>query len=168
MQQMRQDSSDDTSSALWHELDVARGDAAAAKGCAAEARANAESAASQLQQLKSLHLGFLQDAQKLLCGAEDSQNGASCHGVLTQLKRVLQHKSTLEQRLADTRQRLVEEQESAVQVPSADCCIHCLHDLALCIGPCRHFVTPYLKGCRCAGSCRIRFPCHVAKKKWTD
>jgi hypothetical protein len=118
-QQAKRDSSVDTSSALWHELDVARADAASAKACAAEARANAESAASQLQQLASLHSGFLQDAQKLLYGTEDPQNDASCHNVLTQLERVLQQKGALEQRLSETRQRLCMEQESAVQVSCA-------------------------------------------------
>lgn len=95
---------------------MARGDAATAKACAAEARANAESAAAQLEQIKSSHSSFLQDVQRLLCGTDDPQNGASCHGILTQLEMDLQHKSALEDRLSETRKSLFEEQEAVVQV----------------------------------------------------
>lgn len=108
--------SDNTSSALWQELDVARNEAASAKASAAEARANAESAVVQLEQLGSTHRGLLNDIRDLLCGPGAPQPDSSCQGIIAQLERCMQQRSSLEQQLSETRKRLVEEQESAVEV----------------------------------------------------
>ena len=139
VQHAKESIDDDTSSALWQELDVARGDAASAKASAAEARANAESAAAQLEHLQSSHAGFLHDIQRLLCDTDDV-HGATCQGLLTKLERVLQQRRDLEDRLSDTRTSLAEEQGAAVQVFFHRIVYHCFQSTVCALAGARGYL----------------------------